>query len=254
MGTKLLEVKSLRKDFGGILAVNDVSFDVSEGQIKAIIGPNGAGKTTIFNVISRIYSPTHGKIFFGGEDITNIKIHKVPAHGIIRTFQNIRLFSNMSVLENVMVGYHTHTKANLWQSVFRSKYFQQEEKEIEEKACQALEIVGLSDCRDISATTLPFGRQRMVEIARAIVSKPKMILLDEPAAGLNSNETEELAELVKKINELGITILVIEHDMGFVMGISDEIVVIDYGQNIAEGTPREIQNNEKVIKAYLGSE
>lgn len=250
----ILEVQKVTKVFGGLTAVDDVTFSVCEKEIKGVIGPNGAGKTTLFNLISKVTPLTSGKIWVNGKDISNENPYDIVKHGITRTFQNINLFENMSVIENVMLGMHYHTKTNIFDAVIKLGRCRKEEKYFRKKSLEHLQMVGLEQYADAESTSLAFGNQRLLEIARTLATEPKIILLDEPAAGLNSHETDELAILLKKINEQGITMLVIEHDMGFTMDLCDEIVVLDYGKKIAEGTPREIQKNEKVISAYLGDE
>jgi len=251
---KMLRISRLRKEFGGIIALQGVEFSMESNNIKAIIGPNGAGKTTIFNIISGIYSPTEGEIWFKGERIDRLKPHLIAARGISRTFQNVQVFANMSVLENVMVGCHPWTRSEFLACIFKPRKTRLEEKKIRSRALELLEFVGLKEKADIPAHSLTFHEQRLVEIARALATGPELLLLDEPAAGLNLRETKQMGELICRIREMGISVLLVEHDMDLVMGISEEIVVLNSGQVIAEGTPREIQNNEKVIAAYLGEE
>lgn len=250
----VLELKNITKNFGGISALTDVSFKINEGEIFGLIGPNGAGKTTMFNVITNMFLPTSGEISFLGEKIAGIKPHKITDKGICRTFQNIRLFSQMTVLENVLVGGHCRSKSGVFRSVFRTKSQRKEEAVMYETATELLELVGLSSYEDSVAENLAYGQQRRLEIARALSSNPRLLLLDEPAAGMNETETENLFELIKKVQKRGITVLLIEHDMPFVMKLCDRITVLNFGKKLAEGTPEEIQNNQDVIEAYLGSE
>jgi branched-chain amino acid transport system ATP-binding protein len=250
----VLEIKNITKNFGGISALTDVSIKINEGEIFGLIGPNGAGKTTMFNVITNMFLPSSGEISFLGEKITGIKPHKITDKGICRTFQNIRLFSQMTVLENVLVGGHCRSRSGVFSSVFRTKSQRKEEKDMYETAIELLELVGLSSYEDYVAENLAYGQQRRLEIARALSSNPKLLLLDEPAAGMNETETENLFDLIKKVQKRGITVLLIEHDMPFVMKLCDRITVLNFGKKLAEGTPEEIQNNQDVIEAYLGSE
>ncbi|MGB2991570.1 MAG: ABC transporter ATP-binding protein [Paenisporosarcina sp.] len=250
----VLELKNITKNFGGISALTDVSFKINKGEIFGLIGPNGAGKTTMFNVITNMFLPTSGEINFLGEKISGIKPHKITDKGICRTFQNIRLFSQMTVLENVLVGGHCRSKSGVLSSVFRTKSQRNEEESTHKVATELLQLVGLSSYEDVIAENLAYGQQRRLEIARALASNPSLLLLDEPAAGMNETETENLFDLIKKVQQRGITVLVIEHDMPFVMKLCDRIAVLNFGKKLAEGTPEEIQNNQEVIEAYLGSE
>lgn len=250
----ILEIKNLGINFGGISALKDVSFGVDEGQIKAVIGPNGAGKTTLFNLITGIYPPTSGSIIFFGTDIAGKKPHKIASLGITRTFQNVELFENMTVMENVMVGRHVRTRSGFLGSALRSPMMISEEKKIRRSAEEFLDFVGLMPRANDISISLPLGHQRFLEIARALAGEPKILLLDEPAAGLDESETDDLSDLIKRIRESGVTVLLVEHDMRLTMDISDEIVVLDYGKLIAEATPREIQYDKKVIEAYLGED
>ncbi|ARJ38450.1 ABC transporter ATP-binding protein [Sporosarcina sp. P21c] len=250
----VLEIKKISKNFGGIQALTDVSFSVEEGEILGLIGPNGAGKTTMFNMITAMYPPSSGEISFVGNPLSNLKPHQITEKGICRTFQNIRLFSDLTVRENVMVGNHCRLKTNVLQSVFRTKAQKAEEARVLATSDEILEVVGLADDKETIAKNLSYGAQRRLEIARALASRPKLILLDEPAAGMNEKETNDLFNLIKKIQTLDITVLLIEHDMPLVMRVCSRIIVLNFGKKIAEGTPSSIQNNKEVIEAYLGVE
>ncbi len=248
----LLRIRGLRKEFGGIVALQGIDFSIKSNYIKAIIGPNGAGKTTIFNIISGIYFPSKGYVWFKEERIDNLTPHEITARGISRTFQNVQVFNNMSILENVMVGCHSWTESGFFSCIFKTRKNRKEEKRIYSKAMQLLEFVGLSEKKSLFPSSLTFHQQRLVEIARALATDPELLLLDEPVAGLNTKETIRMGELICRIKERGISVLLVEHDMDLVMDVSQEIVVLNSGKVIAEGTPREIQNDEKVIATYLG--
>ena len=246
------QMRKVRKSFGGLVAVNDVDLDVQQGTIHAVIGPNGAGKTTLFNCITGLRRADAGQIFLEGEDIKDLPTHRIAAKGIGRTFQNIRLFPYLSVLDNVKVGSHLLNETTLWDTALKTRRFQKVEREMEDFCMDLLRQTGLTEKKDQYARNLPYGEQRKLEIARALASKPKLLLLDEPAAGMNPAETAELDDFIRSLKAKGITILLIEHDMKLVMSIADTISVIDYGVKIAEGTASEIQSNERVIEAYLG--
>lgn len=250
----VLEIKKISKNFGGIQALTDVSFLIEQGEVLGLIGPNGAGKTTMFNMITAMFPPSSGEIAFMGQSLSGLKPHEITKRGICRTFQNIRLFSELTVRENVMVGNHCRLTTGVLQSVFRTKYQKQEEENVLKSSDEILEIVGLSEYSQTIAKNLSYGQQRRLEIARALASQPTLLLLDEPAAGMNEKETNDLFDLIKKIQALNITILLIEHDMPLVMRICSRIVVLNFGKKIAEGTPSSIQNNKEVIEAYLGVE
>jgi len=249
----LLEAENITKVFGGLMAVNSVSLTVEKGSIVSVIGPNGAGKTTFFNVLTGIYKPDGGTITFDGESIVGLRPDQITQRGIARTFQNIRLFGNMTALENVMVGMHSRLRSGVWGAIFQTPATRTEEKRARQRARELLAFVGLERRMDELAKNLPYGDQRRLEIARALATQPKLILLDEPTAGMNPQETAEATELIRRLrDELGITVILIEHDMRVVMTISERITVLDYGSKIAEGKPEEIRTNPRVIEAYLG--
>jgi len=255
----LLDIVDLSMDFGGIRALDSLNLQARQGKIVALIGPNGAGKTTFFNCLTGIYKPTSGNLLLtppGGKTrrLNGLKPNKVTQQGLARTFQNIRLFPNMTVLENVMIGRHCRTRAKVLGAIFRNHATVEEEKEIVRISLEILEKIGLADMYDEFAKNLPYGAQRRLEIARALATDPFMLLLDEPAAGMNPQETRELDDLITTIRDDGLSILLIEHDMKLVMSLSDYIFVLDYGKKIAQGTPEEIRNNPAVIKAYLGED
>jgi len=254
----LLYTENLRREFGGVIAVSDVSIEIHKGSITGLIGPNGAGKTTLFNTITGLDYPTNGYVFFKGEDITPLPAYKITRSGIARTFQNIRLFKELTVFENIMIGRHFRAnhpfiiKNRLINFILGRILVKREERDIYENSIKWLNFFKLGEYRDEYAKNLPYGKQRELEIARALATEPEVIFLDEPAAGMNPRETAELMTTIKRIRDLGITVVLIEHDMKLVMNICDRIIVLNYGRKIAEGTPEEVRNNREVIEAYLG--
>jgi branched-chain amino acid transport system ATP-binding protein len=255
MSDVLLEAKKITMQFGGLKAVDSVEFQIKKGQLAGLIGPNGAGKTTVFNMLTGVYQPTHGEVMLEGQSLKGLRPYQISQRGIARTFQNIRLFKGLTVLENVLIATHQHVNYGLMDTLLQTRKFIETEKALEEKAMALLEIFSLQSKAHEPASSLPYGQQRKLEIVRALATDPKVILLDEPAAGMNHSETHGLMETIAKIREqFNLTVLLIEHDMKLVMGICENIVVLDHGVKIEEGTPKHIQNSKRVIEAYLGVE
>ncbi len=250
----LLSVRGLTRRFGGLTAVDDVSFDVAQGTIKALIGPNGAGKTTLFNLVSGALPPDAGEILFDGAPVQGLAPHAIAARGMSRTFQHIRLFPKMTVHENVMMGRHVHSRAGFLAGMLNLPYTWKEERRIRDKGLEILEMLGLADRASADASSLPYGQQRVVELGRALACEPRLLMLDEPAAGLNIRETVEMGRTIRAIRDMGVTVLLVEHDMSLVMNISDEVVVLSYGRKIAEDRPLAIQKNPEVVRVYLGED
>lgn len=250
----MLELNGITQVFGGVRALDDVSFSVEKGSITGVIGPNGAGKTTLFNIVTGIYTQTSGTVIYKCRDVSGLPPEKLAALGMVRTFQNIELFGNMTVLENVLVGLHTRSTSGLLACSMKMFWAMAEERRIRKEAMQWLEFAGIAELADVTAGNLPFGKGRLLEIARAMALNPGLILMDEPAAGLNSKETLGLATLIRQIRDMGVTVMLVEHDMELVMDICDRIIVLNLGKKLAEGTPREIQENPEVVVAYLGED
>ena len=248
----ILSVQDVTVQFGGLKANDNISFDVQAGSIFAVIGPNGAGKTTLFNVISGFFQPTEGQVFFNGCSLAGLAQHEVSSRGLVRTYQLVQLFNDLTVLENVKIGCHRVTSGGILASLLRPRWMKDQEKSVEEKALSCLDFVGLASVAGMQAGKLPYGQQRLLEVARALASEPELLMLDEPAAGLNVQETSALADVIERINARGVTVLLVEHDMGLVMRVAQQMIVLDFGSKIAEGTPEFIKQHPDVLAAYLG--
>jgi branched-chain amino acid transport system ATP-binding protein len=253
MTAPLLQVSALSKAFGGVLAVDQVSFELEAGKVNSIIGPNGAGKTTLLNLLTGVYAPSAGRVFLDGAEVTGLAAHQLAARGLARTFQNLQVFFNMSALENVMVGRHLRERAGWLAAMLRSRALAAGERESREEAAELMRFVGLGDYVDAEADAMPYGALKRLEIARALGAKPRLLLLDEPAAGLNQSETRAINGLIGKLTGAGVTVVLVEHNMRLVMGVSDHLVVLDYGRKLCEGTAEQVRNDPRVIEAYLGS-
>ncbi len=250
----LLEVKGLTKFFGGLTAVNNLSYNVEEGEIVSLIGPNGSGKTTTFNLLCGVFKPSGGQVIFKEENVTGLKPHQIAEKGIIRTFQNENLFEQMTVMENLILSCHLSNKLSFWSTILRNTKYKKEKQVSDDNCIKLLELVGLLSARDEVVKNIPHGHKRALGLAMAIAANPKLLLLDEPVTGMNTEETINMVNLIRKVNDTGVTILLVEHDMKVVMGVSDRVIVISYGEKIAEGKPQEVKNNKTVIEAYLGKD